>query len=285
MKLFHVTFRKTLPKIKKQGIRPQKFSIWTGAAGQHLGEFGRVYAFSNINDAMRWAFKQQWETKEPTVIVEFEDNNPGRWEPDTHWQACAAEGQWLKTFGAIKPEQLAAVHVVTPKDLKKLAKNPEDPDIRRNPSASWMQRENARVVRICRRENAKAVRKDPRLGLILERVHEIEPGSAVVRLGEALPEDVYGLLKKGREYNAGNAELIGMEPISCHANSARLYEERPENTTIVTGYGLGPDDDLWREHTWVWRDGRVIETTVLRNAYFGYPLTRKQAADFADANW
>ena len=152
----------------------------------------------------------------------------------------------------------------------------EDPDIRRNPDE---------VDRLWQKENAKAARSDARKAGVLDRLLQIDPDSAVVRLAEALPEDIYYLKEKGREYNAGNVELFKMKPISCHANSSELYEEDPENTTIVTGYGLGPKDSLWREHTWVVRDGRVIETTTLRNAYFGYPLTRKQAAEFTEENW
>lgn len=151
------------------------------------------------------------------------------------------------------------------------------PDIRHNPLDE--------VEKMWRTENYKAARRDPAKGEVLGRLLQIAPESVVVRLGEALPEDIAGLHAKGRYYSAKGSRVVKMEAIQCHSNSSRLYLEDPKNTTIVTGYALSLRDNLWREHTWALRGGRVIETTMRRRAYFGYPLTSKQARTFADKNW
>jgi hypothetical protein len=230
MRLFHVTFKKTLPKIKKQGIRPQNFSLWTGAAGRHISEFGQVYAFSNINDAMRWAFKQQWETKKPTVIVEFEDKNPGRWEPDTHWQSCGAEGQWLKTFGMIKPEQLVAVHVVTPEDLKRLAKNP---GLSKFPT--WHQ---YYVHDPYRDGSARG----------FERTKEWDTAAYFLALARGRPEEADTLIRKHIDrylYDAHYGEELG-------SPGKREWEE------VMKGLGIWSEDEL--------TDGELAGLEILRNA-------------------
>jgi hypothetical protein len=73
-----------------------------------------------------------------------------------------------------------------------------------------------------------------------------------------------------------------LDQSQCHFNVARFWmyhhDEEQENWTenpytIMTGYGLGPDDDIWRTHSWlVDIDGEVIETTVPRRMYVGVYL-------------
>ena len=46
------------------------------------------------------------------------------------------------------------------------------------------------------------------------------------------------------------------------------------------GYGLTAEDGLWRQHTWLWDGVRVLETTCMRDVYFGVVLDRLEAADF-----
>jgi hypothetical protein len=76
--------------------------------------------------------------------------------------------------------------------------------------------------------------------------------------------------------------LEELDPGQCHFNVARFWmyhhDEEQENWTenpyiIMTGYGLGPDDDLWRTHSWLVNEmGEVVETTVPRRKYLGVRL-------------
>lgn len=73
-----------------------------------------------------------------------------------------------------------------------------------------------------------------------------------------------------------------LDPSQCHFNVARFWmyhhdqevETGSENPyTIMTGYGLGPDDDIWRSHSWLQNEvGEVIETTLPRRVYVGVRL-------------
>lgn len=135
-----------------------------------------------------------------------------------------------------------------------------------------------------RRENLRVAKKNPLAAKLCERLSFIMPLTFVVGLGQAAPDDLVDLVKLGQYHDPNRVRLKLMRPCQCHANSAELYLADPVGTTIVTGYGLGPKDRLWREHTWVVRDGRIIETTVKRNAYFGYALTTWHSEVFADGN-
>lgn len=79
------------------------------------------------------------------------------------------------------------------------------------------------------------------------------------------------------------------EPSRCHANAARLWEDDPDNISIMTGWALSKDG-IWRQHTWVItcemppKTGRIIETTEKRLVYFGYRMTKKEAERFAEEN-
>lgn len=75
----------------------------------------------------------------------------------------------------------------------------------------------------------------------------------------------------------------GGETSGCHRNVSRLYLDQ-EIAAIATGYGLTLDDGMWRQHTWgVSDDGLVVETTVHRDAYFGFRLPEEMAARWARA--
>jgi hypothetical protein len=68
----------------------------------------------------------------------------------------------------------------------------------------------------------------------------------------------------------GLTRLSG-RPIQCHANSVAAWAGEPGRYRIQTGFGLS--DGGWRRHTWLLDSGgRVVETTVPRELYFGMTL-------------
>jgi hypothetical protein len=68
----------------------------------------------------------------------------------------------------------------------------------------------------------------------------------------------------------------------CHTNCSAAWEADPDRLRIQTGFGLL--EGVWRRHTWLLdRAGRVIETTVPQELYFGAVLDAEQARSFAEA--
>lgn len=123
---------------------------------------------------------------------------------------------------------------------------------------------------------AKAVQSQPLLGPLYDTLLSIG-GHAVAPRYE---EDVEKLVDRGHVMSPKGLKMMEGDARACHSNSARLYESNP--VEIVTGYGLS--DHVWRQHSWVLWNGKVVETTVRREKYFGFVLTPEEAADFCSAN-
>jgi hypothetical protein len=72
------------------------------------------------------------------------------------------------------------------------------------------------------------------------------------------------------------------EMSKCHRNVATIWRKKQYGIGgICSGYGLS-DDGLWREHTWgILRDGGILETTVVREKYFGLVQVGEMADLFA----
>jgi hypothetical protein len=79
-----------------------------------------------------------------------------------------------------------------------------------------------------------------------------------------------------------------MEACNCHGNVAELWREG-KLTGVATGYALGLSDDEWESHTWGMYKDTIVETTVLREKYWGWTMhvpgqhkvERKLAIDMA----
>lgn len=84
-----------------------------------------------------------------------------------------------------------------------------------------------------------------------------------------------GVLWKGKVLFAKKRKLN-----SCHVVSAWLWYKDRSNK-LVTGYGLSKDDGLWRQHSFIVRDGTIIEPTpVKRNVYYGVALNAAESKRF-----
>jgi hypothetical protein len=79
------------------------------------------------------------------------------------------------------------------------------------------------------------------------------------------------LIEFGKFASTQGAKLRkrGMEANRCHDNASRLVEQGKEPERAV-GFALTNDDGLWRPHSWCMsKKGTVVETTELRDVYFG----------------
>lgn len=119
--LYHVTSPKNVPKILKEGIKPNAGKGFTkGQLGQTLSEKDTVYAFDNYNDALRWQTKMNYDATDPkkaSQIVPFVDDI-SKYTPDTHPEFSSFIGV-VKKQGSVKPEQIANVEYTQP--IRKMA--------------------------------------------------------------------------------------------------------------------------------------------------------------------
>ena len=96
-----------------------------------------------------------------------------------------------------------------------------------------------------------------------------------------LPDPYIDLLIQQGQVIAGEpARKVRGRQCQCHQNVALRYLAYPRTYQIATGYGLTAADGLWRQHSWLWDGKRVVETTVVRDVYFGVVLDRVAAAGF-----
>lgn len=108
-----------------------------------------------------------------------------------------------------------------------------------------------------------------------------------VRLPE-YEEDLDNILEYGQFWLGYNAEMMEGEECQCHKNSAGIWEQNKDKTTICTGYALSADG-MWRQHSWLIhrkpRSNRIVETTRLRILYYGFAMTPEMCERFVDENW
>lgn len=92
--------------------------------------------------------------------------------------------------------------------------------------------------------------------------------------------DLDEIMRRGKMIRK-NVRFIDGSPGSCHSNVAILYQRG--GIKIVTGWALS-DDGLWRQHTWGIDNNGIIETTEVRDKYFGFILNDTEAELFVDRN-
>lgn len=100
-------------------------------------------------------------------------------------------------------------------------------------------------------------------------------------------EDYINIMKYGQFWYGRGARLMKGQPNQCHKNSCELWKNNKHRTKICTGYALS-EDGIWRQHSWLIEfksaSNKIIETTKLRVAYFGFIMNYKQCEDFVYAN-
>jgi hypothetical protein len=131
--VYHVTHTKLVPKIKKQGILPMQTSNWSeGRDGGRYGA-GWIFAFDNEIDAIRWAGKMDWEFNQKmgsgkiSIVTLTKDD---MWEPDVAdpISQAGANGNWLKRFKKIPPQEIKSLLTVTPDVIRKAVLKPSEPE-------------------------------------------------------------------------------------------------------------------------------------------------------------
>jgi hypothetical protein len=100
------------------------------------------------------------------------------------------------------------------------------------------------------------------------------------------PEGVLDkLLSRGQVWSGLRARKIAGARNRCHGNSALAYFRFSNNQTkwksckIMTGYAMA-SDSIWRQHSWLLVDGRLVDTTMTFELYFGIILSDVEACQF-----
>jgi hypothetical protein len=71
-------------------------------------------------------------------------------------------------------------------------------------------------------------------------------------------------------------------PSDCHNNCSKIWSKDPDKFSIVSGFALTADDQMWRAHTWLLdKNGVIVETTIPRYLYFGEIMDKTLSAVFA----
>lgn len=133
------------------------------------------------------------------------------------------------------------------------------------------------------KEELEAADKQPGWEELENRLLQID-GKEVSRQYE---EDMAKLLSRGKVWPAKKTVVMAGDPSRCHANVANLYDSNEGRAGIVTGWALGPNDGIWRQHSWLWWPPKkqLVETTLKRDAYFGFELTKSEADQFSFENY
>jgi hypothetical protein len=125
----------------------------------------------------------------------------------------------------------------------------------------------------------EVVKVVPRMAKLYDRLLSIH-GFAVALSDEP---DLEKLLVRGVVQDGRHVKFVAGKQSRCHTNAARLWEEDPESTVLMTGWAMS-EDGIWRQHSWGKRGKTILETTNPRLLYFGFELSPEEASKFAKEN-
>lgn len=106
------------------------------------------------------------------------------------------------------------------------------------------------------------------------------------KVNKVYEEDIEDLISIGENYLYADLDELNMQQSQCHSNSLSYYLNYIENggdatPYIMTGWCL--ENDIWYQHTWIdldYGENVLIETTHVRDEYFGFRLNDKKVEKF-----
>ena len=140
---------------------------------------------------------------------------------------------------------------------------------------------NTEQRKLLARRLRAATRHQPQIPILRDKLLDI---GGVELVAPAFPDLEIPTLIHAGFLMPGPVVVRAMQRSACHHNVARLWLRRRRTLTAVcTGYSLS-DDGLWRQHSWGACHGSIIETTILRQKYFGVMLQGESAGMFVSLN-
>jgi hypothetical protein len=123
--VYHVAASDDVPAIMRDGLVPNRKGRLKNQMGGALSDKGKVYVFSDFDDAARWAFRSEFGTGKKQTILKI-DENPASFETDTHFESAGAAGNWLKREGTIPPQKIVDHAEFTPEMASRISLNEEN---------------------------------------------------------------------------------------------------------------------------------------------------------------
>ena len=127
--LYHVTFTKHVPSIRKKGILPLQTSNWVKAKDGSRYGGGNIFAFTHKDDAVRWAGRMDWDNHNglgtgKVSIVKIAPQEGDKWERDTAdpLSQAGAAGQWMKKAGSVDPSRIVDHEPVTTDMIRRITR-------------------------------------------------------------------------------------------------------------------------------------------------------------------
>lgn len=105
--LYHVTFKTRAKSIISDGIVPKRKSVYKGLFTE-IKNIGSIYAFTNFDDAARWASRMNFDFERQTIIVIFKDDIK-KWKQDIHFEGAGARGMWIKKQGSVPAKNIIKI--------------------------------------------------------------------------------------------------------------------------------------------------------------------------------
>src|SRR6185437_11807073 len=100
--LYHATKLDRVPNIIHIGIWPRcrvrKGATWSNCYGSQLGNNRLIYCFDDLNDAICWGAKMEFDLRCQAAVVEFIDD-PANWQQQDDWRH---EGRALQRQGGVE---------------------------------------------------------------------------------------------------------------------------------------------------------------------------------------
>ena len=120
---YHVTTKGSVSNIMSDGITSRKQPVYKGLFGQDLRTKNTIYAFGNYDDALRWAFKMNFDLKKDTSVVIYKDD-PSQYEPDTNPQIqMMSQSSGVKKKGIVPASSIVDIIDFKPEMGKQLVQS------------------------------------------------------------------------------------------------------------------------------------------------------------------
>jgi hypothetical protein len=192
-------------------------------------------------------------------------------------------GKWIDEIILYKNIKISTLRPVSPLKFK-MYKNPEnmpekltfeeiDDEWKSRLSARWWSNNYTGELTELQKENF----------ILINKI--LTFSGNIVCMGHGEESDLKELLSDGCFMYGKNSVIKKGAPISCHANSAKLWNKNKKDLSIMTGYALNVDG-MWRQHTWCVQKSNnlIIETTGKRVAYYGFILNEEESKIFYNSN-
>ena len=97
--LYHVTFTKNVPNIKKKGLVQFQPSNWVKGPGgdRYNNDIAGIFAFDHPEDALNWAGKMEWEFRDTDKDISIV-----RIDMEDFWEDDPAEDPFVSNKGKAK---------------------------------------------------------------------------------------------------------------------------------------------------------------------------------------